>query len=218
MGAFERSYAEEVQIFCARTFANSSGDRVLRASSLCIDGRFIFFQYTPYLGQRRPVRHARDELRQLVPLSSPLHQTGRIGNDLRARDIRGSAALGRRGGGLESWFAAGRTSFAGCRLAGFAAGLAGAGALRSVRATCAVPAGGGARLAARNFGISRVPVAASAGGRAAPSGGSWSKGRSFSGSATGMKRSMCSDPTRLVRKIINSRESEYFVSPALTRP
>src|SRR5450432_4253322 len=43
--------------------------------------------------------------------------------------------------------------------AGFlTAGLAGTAALRSVRATCAVPVGGGARLAARNFGISRVAV------------------------------------------------------------
>jgi len=39
------------------------------------------------------VRHARDELRQLVPFPSPLHPAGCIGDDLRARDIRGSVAL-----------------------------------------------------------------------------------------------------------------------------
>ena len=43
------------------------------------------------------------------------------------------------------------------------------------------------------------------------------RGRSFCASATGMKRSMCSDPTRLARKIISSSESEYFASPSFTR-
>src|ERR1700731_4260367 len=57
----------------------------------------------------------------------------------------------------------GRAGLAGGLPAGFAAGLAGMAALRSVRATCAVPAGGGVRLAARNFGISRVAVAETAG-------------------------------------------------------
>src|SRR6202051_4651442 len=66
----------------------------------------------------------------------------------------------------------GRVGLAGGLLADFAAGLAaGMAALRSVRATCAVPAGCGMRLAARNFGISRVAVAETAGGRAASSGG-----------------------------------------------
>src|SRR5580658_283991 len=50
-------------------------------------------------------------------------------------------------------------SRAGCLLAGLAVGWAGAAGLRSVRATCAVPEGGGARFGARNFGISRVAVA-----------------------------------------------------------
>ena len=36
-------------------------------------------------------------------------------------------------------------------------------------------------------------------------------------SAMGMKRSMCCDPTRLARNIINSRESENLVSPVLMR-
>src|SRR5258708_17770273 len=57
----------------------------------------------------------------------------------------------------------GRAGFAGCLAAGFAAGLAGIAALRFVRATRAVPAGRGARLAARNFGISRVAEAETGG-------------------------------------------------------
>src|SRR5258706_6422683 len=63
---------------------------------------------------------------------------------------------------LTAGLPAGLPGLAGCLAAGFAAGLARTGALRSVRATCAVPAGGGARLAARNFGISRVAQAETA--------------------------------------------------------
>src|ERR1700722_20551394 len=80
---------------------------------------------------------------------------------------------------LTAGLPAGLTGLAGCLAAGLAAGLAGTGALRSVRATCAVPVGGGARLAARNFGISRVAVAETAGGRAASSGGVRLAGENF---------------------------------------
>src|SRR5450631_2989083 len=47
-------------------------------------------------------------------------------------------------------------SLGGC-LAGLAAGLGCTPVLRSVRAICDVPVGGGVRLVARNFGISRLP-------------------------------------------------------------
>ena len=40
---------------------------------------------------------------------------------------------------------------------------------------------------------------------------------SFSGSANGMKRSMCSEPIRLARKVMSSSESENLVSPCFIR-
>jgi hypothetical protein len=50
MGAFERTQTQEVQIF----FGARLGARGLR-----IDGRFIFFKYTPNLGQRGAVCYPR---------------------------------------------------------------------------------------------------------------------------------------------------------------
>jgi len=54
MGALERSSAKEVQIFLTRGRRSAQG-----FLALLIDGRFVLFQYTPNLGQRRPVRPMR---------------------------------------------------------------------------------------------------------------------------------------------------------------
>ena len=149
---------------------------------------------------------------QLVPLSAPLHQARRVGDHLFAGRL--ASALARRLAAAPAWpsqasrgaavatsgLGRGVSPALGCGAFALRArdgwGAPGAerrwvATIRAFRASRTSPAFRGCRL--RSLGISRVPVTGSA-PRRRREGRRRARSR---GSATGMKRSICSEPTQI---------------------
>ena len=143
---------------------------------------------------RRPVRHPRDESRKRRPLATPLEHPHRVGDDQLASRVQAPAAERERlpagrGRGAVARLSVARRAAAWCFGAGAEA--------RSRRWGTAMRGRLGAPRAAA--GCSTVPEALGSGGLPV---------------ASGMKRSMCSEPSRFVRNDISSSASAKVPHPS----
>src|ERR1700738_884844 len=145
MGAFERSWREEVQKnYCARSFAHNSSAGAGYAPP-AFESMADLFSLSI---RRTSGNDGRSAMRAMSSGNSyhlRPHCTKRAASAMTCARAssegpsRSDGAVVLLGAGLPPTFA----GFDGGLLVGFAAVLAGMAGLRSVRATCAVPAGGG---------------------------------------------------------------------------